>query len=233
MYRRAEDCSNAASADIRKVRVAGRTPRSECDFGPSVRRHLFLHSAGQRARLPRATLATMVESSGYSGDSSRSPLAESPSPIQQHRSPTSLSLCGHRQQHLYCGSPEALGRRTTSGPSAPATSLFTIDSILAPKPMGNLAAAAVAAAANLASIERSVEAGANLGSASAGSAHPFQQQLHQLAFSSADFLGESLHLYHSYQVSVGTPSNGWVPSTRNTRKNARSGGRTRCSDLGA
>ena len=122
----------------------------------------------------------MVES-GYNGESSRSPMGEaSPSPRQE----------AYQRQLLYSRSPEQL-RAQASGSSGTAASLFTIDSILAPRPMGNVAAAAAAAAASLAAMQGGeTAAGARTAAAAAAAMHPLQQQLHHLAFTSADFLGE-------------------------------------------
>ncbi|XP_011500435.1 PREDICTED: homeobox protein goosecoid [Ceratosolen solmsi marchali] len=118
----------------------------------------------------------MVES-GYSGDSSRSPITESPSPL-------------HHQQHQQRQHPIDQSYSHASSTTAGAASLFTIDSILAPRPMGNAppsvgiraaeggAVAAAAAAANARTAAAAAAAGV----------HPLQQQLHHLAFTSADFL---------------------------------------------
>ncbi|CAB0039608.1 unnamed protein product [Trichogramma brassicae] len=185
----------------------------------------------------------MVESSAYSGDSSRSPLAESPSPrlIAHHHhhhhhhhlssktppSTTSEHLFEHQldlQRNLY--SPESRRRTPASG----SASLFTIDSILAPRSNNNnndssspnhnnnsssshnnnnnnnnISTAALVAAASLQSAihDRSAEVSSAVGTngsvrqaaaaaaaaAAAVGVHPLQQQLHHLAFTSADFLG--------------------------------------------
>ncbi|XP_014213347.1 homeobox protein goosecoid [Copidosoma floridanum] len=158
----------------------------------------------------------MVESSGcYTDSSSRSPLmTKSPSPVPQ----PSLAHRHHPYQPttrlFYPRSPEptrpgtTLHPRTPSGSSgggssATAASLFTIDSILAPRPMGANVTAGLAVAAGLAAMQQNSEVTANGGlpahqsvsavsvvrnAVAAAACHPLQQQLHHLAFTSADFL---------------------------------------------
>ena len=163
----------------------------------------------------------MVES-GYNGDSSsRSPMTESPSPIHQHRLSQEPAYGHQATRLLYSRSPDTILQqqqqqhfqrqahqgRTSSGAggvTTTAASLFTIDSILAPRPMGNVpAAAAAAAAASLAAMQQQQQQGSDgsnaagvasarnaAAAAAAAAVHPLQQQLHHLAFTSADFLGE-------------------------------------------
>ncbi|XP_066603867.1 homeobox protein goosecoid [Prorops nasuta] len=148
----------------------------------------------------------MVESS-YAGDSprSRSPMTEPSSPVHQdgpgisgyshHRylysySPESLQqklksdgqdLPSPEEQRLFRSRAEVSRAASSSTMSSP-TSIFTIDSILAPRPMGNIAPTTT----GLAAIVQPPE---NLGSPPRTTAiHPLQQQLHHLAFTSADFL---------------------------------------------
>ncbi|XP_029163146.1 homeobox protein goosecoid-like [Nylanderia fulva] len=158
----------------------------------------------------------MVEST-YASDSprSRSPMTEPSSPL--HDGP-GISGYGHHNSYLYSYSPEAGGQnhivattrrnngsetsdarsprnpRESSVPSRPGgssastlsspTSLFTIDSILAPRPIGNVIAptttTSVAASA--------IQTPETIESAASRTIHPLQQQLHHLAFTSADFL---------------------------------------------
>ena len=66
------------------------------------------------------------------------------------------------------------------------TSLFTIDSILAPRPQGNI----VGAGSNTSSISILQQRPESVGSPPRTTVvHPLQQQLHHLAFTPADFLG--------------------------------------------
>lgn len=157
----------------------------------------------------------MVESGGYTGGDSSSPITDSsPSPLHREpvynqliygsRSPDALSLHHHhQQQQSYQHQRVGGGNRTTPGSSSSSTtttttsaaSLFTIDSILAPRPMGNVPAAAAAAAASLQAAMQGGEGSTGVRNAAAAAAaaagiHPLQQQLHHLAFTSADFLGE-------------------------------------------
>jgi len=93
-------------------------------------------------------------------------------------------------------SSRGAGASSVATMSSP-TSLFTIDSILAPRPIGNVVSPASNAATTIATTttvaasviqtpETIVESAAGRTTATM---HPLQQQLHHLAFTSADFLG--------------------------------------------
>ena len=88
------------------------------------------------------------------------------------------------------GSEQARFRaRESSRPSSSAnmsspTSVFTIDSILAPRPMGNINPTSTT---NLSMIQNQEVVGSPNRTPTI---HPLQQQLHHLAFTPADFLGK-------------------------------------------
>lgn len=84
------------------------------------------------------------------------------------------------------------GNRETSRPGSSATmssptSLFTIDSILAPRPIGNVVSPTSTSSIGNSGIIQTPETIESAGRTAA--MHPLQQQLHHLAFTSADFLG--------------------------------------------
>lgn len=84
--------------------------------------------------------------------------------------------------------------RDSSRPSSSAamsspTSLFTIDSILAPRPAGNVAMPANPGANSISIVQHPESVGSPPRTAAI---HPLQQQLHHLAFTPADFLGNFL-----------------------------------------
>ena len=140
--------------------------------------------------------------------SRRSPMSESPQDGPEYVSPSRV-LCNFssaqsrvksndlekasgmfvsRKSHLSdvkYGSKE-LAHPTTSATATSPTSLFTIDSILAPRPVGHSAPTNVASGLQL--LQNSDVISSPIRSANI---HPLQQQLHHLAFSSADFLGEN------------------------------------------
>ncbi|KYM93768.1 PREDICTED: homeobox protein goosecoid [Cyphomyrmex costatus] len=88
--------------------------------------------------------------------------------------------------------PLVTSSRPATGTSASAmsspTSLFTIDSILAPRPIGNVVAptSTSTVAASVIQTPETIESVA--AGRTAATMHPLQQQLHHLAFTSADFL---------------------------------------------
>lgn len=77
---------------------------------------------------------------------------------------------------------------TSASTMSSPTSLFTIDSILAPRPIGNIVAptSTTTVAASVIQTPGTIESAAGR---TAAAMHPLQQQLHHLAFTSADFLG--------------------------------------------
>ncbi|XP_012281734.1 homeobox protein goosecoid [Orussus abietinus] len=77
--------------------------------------------------------------------------------------------------------PREASRPSSSATMSSPTSLFTIDSILAPRPVGNVS---TATSNNLAILQTPD----SVGSPPRTAIHPLQQQLHHLAFTSADFL---------------------------------------------
>ncbi|KAK0080213.1 hypothetical protein PV325_000288 [Microctonus aethiopoides] len=138
----------------------------------------------------------------------------------------------------YLHQREATSRPSSSGAMSSPTSLFTIDSILAPRPAGNITNST--STSGIVAVQNSPEA---VGSPPRTAAiHPLQQQLHHLAFTPADFLaaaypglysggyvaamaaaGVSLHgqptFYHSahpYQMNPNGPGVG--PMTKRKRR---------------
>jgi len=106
------------------------------------------------------------------------------SPIGSEETPTR-----HRGREPVSSRPGGSSVATMSSP----TSLFTIDSILAPRPIGNVVspasnttAATTTVAASVIQTPETIESAAGRTTATM---HPLQQQLHHLAFTSADFLG--------------------------------------------
>lgn len=77
---------------------------------------------------------------------------------------------------------------TSASTMSSPTSLFTIDSILAPRPIGNVVAptSTTTVAASVIQTPETIE---SAGRTATAAMHPLQQQLHHLAFTSADFLG--------------------------------------------
>ncbi|KAG7204589.1 hypothetical protein KM043_005008 [Ampulex compressa] len=92
------------------------------------------------------------------------------------RSPVSTEEARYRAREA--------SRPSSSATMSSPTSLFTIDSILAPRPIGNVTPTNATA---LGSVIQNPEAVGSSPSR-ATTMHPLQQQLHHLAFSSADFL---------------------------------------------
>lgn len=85
-----------------------------------------------------------------------------------------------------------VGNRETSRAGSSATmssptSLFTIDSILAPRPIGNVVSPTTTTTITNSGIIQTPETIESAGRTA--TMHPLQQQLHHLAFTSADFLG--------------------------------------------
>ncbi|XP_020289345.1 homeobox protein goosecoid-like [Pseudomyrmex gracilis] len=78
------------------------------------------------------------------------------------------------------------GGGSSASMSSP-TSLFTIDSILAPRPIGNVISptSTTTVAASAIQTPETIE---SIAGRTASAIHPLQQQLHHLAFTSADFL---------------------------------------------
>ncbi|XP_011867288.1 PREDICTED: homeobox protein goosecoid [Vollenhovia emeryi] len=78
---------------------------------------------------------------------------------------------------------------TSASTMSSPTSLFTIDSILAPRPIGNVVAptSTTTVATSIIQTPETIES-ATAGRTTAAAMHPLQQQLHHLAFTSADFL---------------------------------------------
>ncbi|KAG5317329.1 GSC protein, partial [Pseudoatta argentina] len=76
---------------------------------------------------------------------------------------------------------------TSASTMSSPTSLFTIDSILAPRPIGNVVAptSTTTIAASVIQTPETIDSAAGRTTATM---HPLQQQLHHLAFTSADFL---------------------------------------------
>lgn len=79
--------------------------------------------------------------------------------------------------------PRESSRPTSSANMSSPTSLFTIDSILAPRPIGNLTPTSTT---NLSMMQNPEVIGSSNRTATI---HPLQQQLQHLAFTPADFLG--------------------------------------------
>lgn len=97
------------------------------------------------------------------------------------RSPLGSEETRHRVREL--------SRPGSSATMSSPTSLFTIDSILAPRPIGNVTPTSTTTVTSVIQTPETVE------SASRTTAiHPLQQQLHHLAFTSADFLGKVIFL---------------------------------------
>lgn len=81
--------------------------------------------------------------------------------------------------------PREVSRPSSSATMSSPTSAFTIENILAPRPIGNMTPTSTS---NLGSIIQNPEA---VGSPSRTTPiHPLQQQIHHLAFTSADLFGE-------------------------------------------
>lgn len=92
------------------------------------------------------------------------------------RSPVSSEEAGYR--------PREISRPSSSATMSSPTSLFTIDSILAPRPIANIPPTSTA------SLNSMIQNPETVGSPSRTTTmHPLQQQLHHLAFTSADFFG--------------------------------------------
>ncbi|KYN22878.1 PREDICTED: homeobox protein goosecoid [Trachymyrmex cornetzi] len=99
------------------------------------------------------------------------------------RSPIGTEETMPRHRHVPSRPATGTSASTMSSP----TSLFTIDSILAPRPIGNVVAptSTTTVAASVIQTPETIESVAGRTTATM---HPLQQQLHHLAFTSADFL---------------------------------------------
>lgn len=82
-----------------------------------------------------------------------------------------------------------ISRPSSSATMSSPTSAFTIENILAPRPIGNMTPGNTA---GLGSIIQNPEA---MGSRTTAAIHPLQQQIHHLAFTSADLFGKFLKLF--------------------------------------
>lgn len=80
--------------------------------------------------------------------------------------------------------PREGSRPSSSATMSSPTSAFTIENILAPRPVGNVTPTSTT---GLASIISNPEA---VGSRTTAAMHPLQQQIHHLAFTSADLFGK-------------------------------------------
>ncbi|XP_063982115.1 homeobox protein goosecoid-like [Diachasmimorpha longicaudata] len=165
----------------------------------------------------------------YSPESIQQKLRAELSAKELSRSPGSPENSRHRQ----------LNKATNSSSMSSPTSLFTIDSILAPRPTGSVSGTPATSTSGLAILQGCPE---TVGSPPRTAIHPLQQQLHHLAFTPADFLaaaypglysggyvaamaaaGVSLHgqpaFYHTthpYQMSPNGPGVG--PMTKRKRR---------------
>lgn len=111
----------------------------------------------------------------------RSPIGTEETTMPRHR-----GHGGVREPIVPSRSATGTSAATMSSP----TSLFTIDSILAPRPIGNIVAptSTTTVAASVIQTPETIESAAGRTTTTAAM-HPLQQQLHHLAFTSADFLG--------------------------------------------
>ncbi|KYN35669.1 Homeobox protein goosecoid [Trachymyrmex septentrionalis] len=108
------------------------------------------------------------------------------------RSPIGTEETMPTRHHRHHGAREpVVPSRSATGTSASAmsspTSLFTIDSILAPRPIGNVVAP-TSTTTVAASVIQTPETIDSVAGRTTATMHPLQQQLHHLAFTSADFL---------------------------------------------
>lgn len=161
------------ASDSPRSRSPMTEPSSPLHDGPGISGygHSYLYSYSPDAQNHVATTRrnnSETTDAAHDRTFARSPIGAEETPRHRIREPISSRPGG--------------SSATMSSP----TSLFTIDSILAPRPIGNVVVPTSTVAASVIQTSETIESSA---AGRTTAMHPLQQQLHHLAFTSADFLG--------------------------------------------
>ncbi|XP_072746915.1 homeobox protein goosecoid [Anoplolepis gracilipes] len=172
------------ASDSPRSRSPMTEPSSPLHDGPGIsgyghhNSYLYSYSPDASNQNHMAATARTRNNTSETSDAARDERTFARSPIGTAGDATSR----HRNSRESMSSRPSGSSATMSSP----TSLFTIDSILAPRPIGNVIAPTNTTTVATSAIQtpETIESAASRTTA----IHPLQQQLHHLAFTSADFL---------------------------------------------